>query len=244
MMETEEIFGIRYAVGDVMSAVSAVMGSLKSLGGGYICFSNVFTVATALDKPAYKEALNGSSFTFPDGAPIAKKLRKKGKVMARRIAGPDFMEALLKATADGKVRHFFYGSTEDTLDKLTANIREKHPDMNIVGRYSPPYRSLTADEDREIIRTINETKPDIVWIGLGAPKQEMFMYHHKDKISGLMVGVGAGFDYQAGTVKRAPLWMQRMSLEWFHRLITDPKRLAKRYLVTNTKYIWHCMIGK
>ena len=244
MMETEEIFGIRYAVGDVMSAVSAVMGSLKSLGGGYICFSNVFTVATALDKPIYKDALNGSSFTFPDGAPIAKKLRKKGKVMARRIAGPDFMEALLKATADGKVRHFFYGSTEDTLDKLTANIREKHPDMNIVGRYSPPYRSLTADEDREIIRTINETKPDIVWIGLGAPKQEMFMYHHKDKISGLMVGVGAGFDYQAGTVKRAPLWMQRMSLEWFHRLITDPKRLAKRYLVTNTKYIWHCMIGK
>ena len=243
-METEEIFGIKYAVGDVPGAVSTVLDGLEELSGGYICFSNVFTVATAVDNSRYKEALNKSSFTFPDGAPIARRLRKKGAVNARRIAGPDFMEALLSATADGKVRHFFYGSSESTLEKIEANIRKKYPEINIVGKYSPPFRGLTADEDREIIQTINSAAPDIVWIGLGAPKQEMFMCSHKGKIHGLMVGVGAGFDYQAGTVKRAPLWMQKNSLEWLHRPIMDPRRLVKRYLVTNTKYIWYCLTGK
>ena len=243
-METEEIFGIRYAVGDVLSAVSTVLDRLDDLSGGYICFSNVFTVATAVDNSRYKEALNSSSFTFPDGAPIARRLRKKGAVNARRIAGPDFMEELLGATADGKVKHFFYGSSESTLAKLEANIRKKYPKINIVGKYSPPFRGLTADEDREVIQTINSSEADIVWIGLGAPKQEMFMFSHKGKIHGLMVGVGAGFDYQAGTVKRAPLWMQKSYLEWLHRLVTDPGRLVKRYVVTNTKYIWYCLTRK
>lgn len=243
-METEEIFGIRYAIGDVPDAISTVLGSIKELSGGYICFSNVFTVATAVDNSRYKEALNASAFTFPDGAPIAKRLRRKGAAGARRIAGPDFMEALLEATCYGKVRHFFYGSSEATLEKLEANIRKKYPDINIVGKYSPPFRKLTAEEDREIMETINSAEADIVWIGLGAPKQEMFMFSHKGRIRGLMIGVGAGFDYQAGTVKRAPLWMQKNSLEWLHRLITDPGRLVKRYFVTNTKYIWYCLTGR
>lgn len=240
-METEEIFGIKYAIGDTASAVDTVKGSLSELSGGYICFSNVFTVATAIDNEKYRDALNRSSFTFPDGAPIAKRLRKKGANAARRIAGPDFMEALMDATADGTVAHFFYGSSESTLGLLEANIKKKYPDINIVGRYSPPFRGLTAEEDRRIIEMINDSHADIVWIGLGAPKQEMFMSAHKGRIKGLMIGVGAGFDYQAGTVKRAPLWMQRCSLEWLHRLITDPKRLVKRYVVTNTKYIWYCL---
>ena len=243
-METEEIFGIRYAVGDVPDAVAAVLNGLKDLSGGYICFSNVFTVATAIDNNKYKEALNGSSFTFPDGAPIAAKLRKKGAVNARRIAGPDFMEAMLDATADGKVRHFLYGSSEATLEKLEKSIKGKYPKINIVGTYSPPFRSLTSDEDREIINTINSAEADIVWVGLGAPKQEMFMAAHKSRIHGLMIGVGAGFDYHAGTVKRAPRWMQKYSLEWLHRMVTDPRRLIKRYVVTNTKYIWYCLTRK
>ena len=235
-METEEVFGIKYAVGDVLSAVSTVLDKIGDLSGGYICFSNVFTVATAVDNSKYKEALNQSSFTFPDGAPIAKRLRRKGAVNARRIAGPDFMEALLGATADGRVRHFFYGSSESTLEKLVTNIRKKYPEINIVGKYSPPFRGLTPDEDREIIQTVNSAEADIVWIGLGAPKQEMFMYSHKGKIHGLMVGVGAGFDYQAGTVKRAPLWIQTAA--WpsvcpgtlTSRTLSSPKRsMAQRF---------------
>ena len=238
-METAEIFGIKYAVGDIRGAVSYVLERIEKLSGGYICFSNVFTVVTAEENKEYKQALNEASITFPDGGPIAHKLRKKGAEKATRIAGPDFMEDLLKETADGSARHFFYGSSEDILDRLQENLLRKFPEMNIVGVYSPPFRDLTDDEDRDIMERINAAQADIIWVGLGAPKQEMFMYRHKGKIQGLMIGVGAGFDYQAGVVKRAPEWMQEHSLEWLHRLVTDPGRLFRRYLVTNTKFIWY-----
>lgn len=106
---------------------------------------------------------------------------------------------------------------------------------------SPPFRPLTAEEDAEAVRKINESEADIIWVGLGAPKQERWMYEHRDKVCGVMIGVGAGFDYYAGTIRRAPLWMQKMSLEWLYRLLQDPKRLLKRYLVTNFKFLWLTM---
>ena len=142
----------------------------------------------------------------------------------------------------GGYRHFFYGSTEETLEKLSANLTKDYPRSTITGMYSPPFRELTEEEDKEIIKMINNSNPDFVWIGLGAPKQEKWMAAHQGKIDGLMVGVGAAFDYYAGNIKRAPQWMQKTNLEWLYRLMQDPKRLFKRYFVTNSKFIWNAML--
>ena len=112
------------------------------------------------------------------------------------------------------------------------------PDLKIAGMVSPPFRELSEEEDKEMVDQINASGADIIWVGLGAPKQERWMYAHKDRVNGVMIGVGAGFDYHAGNIKRAPGWMQKLSLEWLYRLLQDPKRLFKRYLVTNTRYLW------
>ena len=121
---------------------------------------------------------------------------------------------------------------------LETKLKEKYPRLQIAGMVSPPYRALQAEEDEAAVRAINEAEPDIVWVGLGAPKQENWMYAHQGRVNGVMIGVGAGFDYHAGTIRRAPLWMQKASLEWLYRLLQDPKRLFGRYLKTNFKYLW------
>ena len=136
-------------------------------------------------------------------------------------------------------RHFFYGSTEETLERMKQRLAEDYPGLQVCGMISPPFRELTAREDADMVAQINDAEPDFVWVGLGAPKQEIWMNAHQGRVNGLMIGVGAGFDYCAGNIQRAPLWMQRCSLEWLYRLLQDPKRLFKRYLYTNTKFIWN-----
>ena len=121
---------------------------------------------------------------------------------------------------------------------LEQQLKECYPHLQIAGMVSPPFRSLSAEEDAAEVEKINASGADIIWVGLGAPKQENWMYDHRDKVHGVMIGVGAGFDYHAGNIKRAPMWMQKLSLEWLYRLMQDPKRLFKRYLVTNTRYLW------
>ena len=139
-------------------------------------------------------------------------------------------------------RHYFYGSTQKTLDKLSKTIEEKYPGVQVAGMYSPPFRVLSTEEDEQIVEIINESHADFVWVGLGAPKQERWMNDHQGKIKGFMVGVGAAFDYEAGNIERAPMWMQKTNLEWLYRFLQEPKRLFKRYFYTNTKFIWNAVI--
>lgn len=234
--ERFDVFGIKYAVARTEEAVFHVLMHLKELSGKYICFSNVHTSVMGRENPEYKEVLNSSAFTFPDGTPIAKLQQKAGYIGADRVAGPDFMEHMFKDTADGSVSHYFYGASQKTLDSLKDNLLKKYPGIDIRGMYSPPFRALTPEEDKEDVERINASGADIVWIGLGAPKQEKWMLAHKDKVNGVMMGVGAGFDFHAGTIKRAPVWIQKIGLEWLYRLFQDPGRLFKRYFVTNTKF--------
>jgi N-acetylglucosaminyldiphosphoundecaprenol N-acetyl-beta-D-mannosaminyltransferase len=152
------------------------------------------------------------------------------------------MGEILKVSVEKGYRHYFYGSTEETLEKLYQTLEREYPGIQIAGMYSPPFRPMTEEEDKAIVERINETKPDFVWIGLGAPKQERWMAAHQGKVVGLMVGVGAGFDYFAGNISRAPRWMQRSNLEWLYRLMQDPKRLFHRYWHTNTRFIWNAMV--
>ncbi|WP_330361685.1 WecB/TagA/CpsF family glycosyltransferase [Butyrivibrio sp. XPD2006] len=233
------LFGVNYSIARVEEAVLHVMRHLDELKGHYICFSNVHTTVMARESKEYAEVLNGAAFTFPDGTPIAKLQKKKGLIGADRVAGPDFMMHMFRDTTDGKITHFFYGSTQETLDALRAHLEIKYPGIVIKGMYSPPFRELTDEEDEADVEMINASGADIIWIGLGAPKQEKWMKAHEGKINGVMMGVGAGFDFHAGTIKRAPEWIQKIGFEWLYRLFQDPERLIKRYFVTNIKFLWY-----
>ena len=152
------------------------------------------------------------------------------------------MKEILKISAKEGYRHYFYGSTDKTLEKLKNVLETEYPNVLVAGMYSPPFRPLSEEEDSQVIQTINDSNADFVWIGLGAPKQELWMAEHQGKVNGFMVGVGAAFDYLAGNISRAPMWMQKTNLEWLYRLMQEPKRLFKRYFYTNTKFIWNAVI--
>ena len=240
----ESVFGVPYAVTNLEDASFYVRNHVKELSGKYLCFSNVHTAVMAREDETVRKAEQDAAIVFPDGSPIRRKLRHKGHVHCERVAGPDFMRDVFEHTRDGQITHFFYGASQDTLDKLKANLERNYQGIIIKGMISPPYRSLTDEEQAEYIKQINDAKADIVWIGLGAPKQELWMQKYAPQIHGVLAGVGAGFDFHAGTIKRAPKWVQRMSLEWLYRLFQDPARLFKRYFVTNFKYIIYSMKDK
>ena len=236
-IQETSILGVNIAVTNIDEILKFLSENMKEVSGNYICVSNVHTTVLSYEDSDYKKVQNNALLRLPDGAPLSSVARKKGFSEAKRVTGPDLMQKIFESSDSNDYRHYFYGSTEETLKKLRDKLQEKYPNINIVGMYSPPFRTLTEEEDNEIIKNINNTEADIVWVGLGAPKQEIWMNNHKNKIKGLMIGVGAGFDYHAGNIKRAPKWMQKCSLEWLYRLLQDPKRLFKRYFRTTTKFI-------
>lgn len=237
-MEKCAVLGVPFCVSNMDNAVKEIEQNIDRLRGEYVCFSNVHTTVMANDEPEYMKVQKEAAYVFADGKPISKQQKKKGYSEAGRVAGPDFMEELFKRCEKGeKLRHFFYGASEDTIKALAKVLAKKYPHMKVAGMISPPFRKTTAAEDEMYVNAINSSKPDILWVGLGAPKQEYWMNEHKGRIKAVMLGVGAGFDFHAGKVKRAPRWMQKLSLEWLFRLLQDPRRLFRRYLVTNTRYL-------
>lgn len=242
IIPTVNILGVDIAAVDMKWLISFTEDNIALLSGDYICVSNVHTTITAYEDISYRDVQNGGIMAIPDGGPLSTVGRRRGAKDMRRTTGPSYMEEILKISAQHGWKHYFYGSKQETLDKLKAKLELLYPGLRIVGMYSPPFRLMTEDEDREIVNIINESSPDFLWVGLGAPKQERWMAEHQGRVNGLMVGVGAAFDYFAGNIKRAPGWMQKANLEWLYRLIQDPKRLWKRYFVTNRKFIWNAVI--
>lgn len=236
------ILGVNIAAINMEWLCSYVSKNIADLSGDYICVSNVHTTVTASENSNYMKVQNGSIMAIPDGGPLAYVGRKRGFTNMERTTGPNFMEEILKISIKKGFSHFFYGSSKETLKKLREKLEETYSGINIKGMYSPPFRRLTEQEDADIVKMINEADADFVWVGLGAPKQEFWMAKHQGQIKGLMVGVGAAFDYHAGNIERAPEWMQKSNLEWVYRLIQDPKRLFKRYLHTNPKFIWNVIV--
>ena len=232
------ILGVNIAAINMSTLIKYVKDNLRELSGKYICVSNVHTVITAYDDEKYMNVQNSSALSIPDGGPLSSYGRKHGFKDMDRTTGPDFFYEILKISEENNYRHYFYGSTEDTLEKLKEKLLSEFPKLKIAGMYSPPFRKLTEIEDEDVIKKINSADSDFVWVGLGAPKQEIWMYEHKDKVKGLMVGIGAAFDYFAGNIKRAPMWMQKHNLEWLYRLMQDPVRLFTRYLYTNSKFLF------
>ncbi len=236
---TCNIMGVNIAAINMEWLMKYVDKNINQLHGDYICVSNVHTTVTSYEEADYCAIQNGGLMAIPDGGPLSTIGRKRGYKDMERTTGPSLMGEIFKISAEKGYRHFFYGSKEETLELLEKNLNKNYPGIQISGMYSPPFRDLTDEEDAMVIKMINDSKPDFVWIGLGAPKQERWMATHQGKIDGLMLGVGAGFDYYAGNIERAPKWMQKNNLEWVYRLMQDPKRLFKRYFYTNTKFIWN-----
>lgn len=207
----------------------------------YVCICNVHSVMTAYHKPDFLKVIKEADLATPDGAPVAWMLRRLGYHGQRRINGPDLM---LRYCAQAELRGegvFLYGNTPETLATLHENLQELFPSLKISGAYSPPFRPLTPEEDEDVVQRINASGARTVWVSLGCPKQERWMAAHHGRIQAVMVGVGAAFDYHAGTLRRAPVWMQRRGLEWLHRLWSEPIRLGPRYVVTNTQFLFHAI---
>lgn len=242
LIPTCNIMGVNIAAIDMEWLIAFTNKYIYELSGDYMCVSNVHTTVTAYKEPDYCLIQNSGIMAIPDGGPLASVGKKRGFKDIKRTTGPSYMYEILKISAEKGYRHYFYGSTPEIIARIKKNVTDEFPNVQIVGMYSPPFREMTRDEDEHIIEMINEAEPDFVWVGLGAPKQEKWMAEHQDRVKGFMVGVGAAFEYLAGTRARAPEWMQNNNLEWFYRLLQDPRRLFNRYWKTNTNFIWNAVI--
>ncbi|HAB64862.1 MAG TPA: glycosyltransferase [Pseudomonas sp.] len=203
----------------------------------YVCICNVHSLVTARGDAAFAKVIHEADMATPDGAPLAWMLRRLGMVRQERINGPDLMWRYCAEAAHRDESLFLFGGRQETLDALQRVLLQNFPSLRIAGAYSPPYRPLSQEEDDAIVTLINASGAGTVWVGLGCPKQELWMAAHQGRIQAAMIGVRAAFDYHAGTIRRAPMWMQRSGLEWFHRLCSEPRRLWKRYFVTNSLFI-------
>lgn len=210
--------------------------------GNYIVVANVDTVVKCKFDKGMQEAVNASSLSIPDGFPLMLMGRLHGHRLKSRAYGPDLMIEFLKLSEGRGYTHFFYGATEETLNKLIKNIRRSVPGIKIAGFYAPPFRQLTGEEDEEISCIIRNAAPDVLWVGIGCPKQELWMYEHKDKLNiPVMIGVGAAFDFLAGTKPQAPKWIRDNGFEWLFRLATEPRRLWRRYLINNSLFVYYTL---
>jgi N-acetylglucosaminyldiphosphoundecaprenol N-acetyl-beta-D-mannosaminyltransferase len=208
----------------------------------YVCVVSVHGLVVAQRDPAIRRALNRSGMATEDGMPLVWWSRLAGFSQARRVCGSDLLDKVCAYGAPNRFRHYFYGATPKVLEQLVERLKKRHPDLCVAGYHSPPFRPLTEPEDAAEIAAINEAKPDFVWVGLGMPKQEKWMVAHLGKINAAaLIGVGAAFDFHAGTKPRAPVWMQRSGLEWLFRLMCEPRRLAHRYLIDNSLFIFHTL---
>ena len=234
------IIGVPISAVNMESCVDNIFRDFETTRGQYICVSNVHTTVMAHDDPAYYKAQAESFMSVPDGKPLSIVVKKQFPEMDR-VTGPDLMRRIFEESKERQLRHFFYGNSKENLEKLMEVLRKEWPWIDICGYEPSVFRDMTEQEESELAERINATKPDFVWVALGAPRQELFCNRMVGRIGGLMVGVGGAFNVLAGVVPEAPQWMQNMSLEWLYRLIQEPKRLFKRYAVTNTKFIYYLL---
>lgn len=233
------VLGSPIDVVDWSRCIARIRAWARARDSRVVCICNSHSLITAREDPEFASVIQSADMATADGYPIAWMLRRLGHPTQERINGPDLMLRYCQGAATAGESVYLYGGSAATLKILERRLVELCPGLEIAGAHSPPYRELSADEDAAIVDEINASGAGVVWVGLGCPKQEKWMLAHRDRIGAVLVGVGAAFDYHAGTIKRAPLWMQRYGLEWLHRLSSEPRRLWRRYLVTNSLFIWH-----
>lgn len=204
---------------------------------GYVCVSNVHTTMMGYFDSEYQKITNESFMSVPDGMPIRWAMNLLGSPEQDRVRGPALMRAVCDRGRTKGVKHFLYGGSPKALDRLQAYLQKEYPGVEIVGAISPPFRPLTEEEIAKDMDAINASGAHILWVGLGAPKQERWMGAHSKKINGVCLGVGAAFDLLPGVVQEAPLWIQNLGMEWFYRLLMEPRRLWRRYIFNNPAFV-------
>ena len=234
---TAQVLGVPIDALDWGLAIARIRKWARNRDSRYVCICNVHSVVTATQNARFGDVVRQADMATPDGAPVAWMLRRAGFLGQQRINGPDLMWKYCAQAASTGESIYLYGGADHTLSILRQKLIEAYPALNITGAYSPPFRALTPEEDAADVERINTSGAGTVWVSLGCPKQELWMAAHRGRVNAVMIGVGAAFDYYAGTIQRAPLWMQNVGLEWLHRLVSEPRRLWRRYLVTNTLFI-------
>lgn len=224
--------------GTFESILEEIMQLPSRQPSSYVCFANVHMIVEAHKDPAFRSVVQNADMVSPDGRPLSIFLKYIKGIETERAAGMDLLPELLSRSAVRQKSVLFYGSTDDVLEAIAARLERELPDLRVAGMISPPFRALSNDEKEEYIRQINEARPDYVLVSLGCPKQENWMAEHKGKINACMLGLGQAFRTYAGVEKRLPKWMRDLSLEWVYRLSLEPGRLWKRYLVTNSTFLW------
>ncbi len=237
------ILGVNVSAINMQVALEVIGGWVSNHEQHYVTITGVHGVMELQRDPAIREMHNQAGLVTPDGMPLVWVSHRRGFHDVGRVYGPDLMLELCKASATTGYRHFFYGGGDGVADLLAEKLRAQFPHLQIVGTYTPPFRALTAEEDEEVVQRINDLGADIVWVGLSTPKQEKWMSSHLGRLNaGAMIGVGAAFDFHAGLKQQAPHWMQKRGLEWFFRLVSEPRRLGKRYLINNPSFIFLIML--
>ena len=209
----------------------------------FIAVTGMHGVMEAQHHQEFKVILNSANLVVADGMPLVWLGRWRGFGLRRRVYGPELLETFCTETWRRPYRHYFYGGAPGVAEELAARLLKRCPNMQIAGSYSPPFRPLTDEEDREVARQIEDSHADIVWVGLSTPKQECWMFEHRNRLRvPVLIGVGAAFDFHAGRVSQAPRWMREHGLEWLFRLWSEPRRLWRRYLIYGLEFVWQVLL--
>lgn len=234
-----DVLGVGVHAINMPQAVATIDGAIRNRQKGYVCVTGVHGVMEAQSDSEFKNILNNSLLTTPDGMPTVWVGRMQGFQHMDRVYGPDLMLEICRLSADRGYTHFFYGGNEGIAERLADSLSRRYQNLNVVGVATPPFRPLNPTEEESLRQQVNKVRPDFMWVGLSTPKQERFMAKH---IAGLdctlMLGVGAAFDIHTGVTKDPPQWVKRAGLQWFYRFLQEPRRLWRRYLINNPKFIF------
>jgi len=234
----KSILTMQVDIAHVADAAHKIITWAQGRSGHYVCVSNVHMCIETLDKPDFRDVVNHADLVVADGRPIYWAQKMLGAQDAQQVRGMDLTMAICKLAVEKKVSIGLYGASPDTLRQFESNLKAFFPSLHIVIAISPPFRPLTDDEKKRDVERIAASGAQLLLVGLGCPKQEMWMAEHKALLTCTMVGIGAVFDFVAGNKKHAPKWMQLIGLEWLFRLMAEPKRLWRRYVYTNPKFLW------
>lgn len=234
-----EILGVRVDAVQIPDVVSRMQEWISHCDAcRYIAVAGMHGLMEAQHVETFKKILLGADLVVPDGFPLVWLGRRKGFALRRRVYGPELMERFCEVSAANGCRHFFYGGAQGVAEDLSIRLTARFPGLQIAGAYCPPFRPLTQQEDADIVSMINNVHADVVWVGLGAPKQERWMSEHQGRLKAhVLVGVGAAFDFHTGRIAQAPVWMREHGLEWLFRLSREPGRLWRRYFIYGTQFV-------
>jgi N-acetylglucosaminyldiphosphoundecaprenol N-acetyl-beta-D-mannosaminyltransferase len=236
---TAEVLGVPLALIDYEGTLDWIDATVKARRSGYICVAATHTVMASQDDSQLRDAVLGADFTVPDGQPLVWAMNLLGHRLGDRVYGPDLMDrACERAVRSGRRMYLYGGRSQGALVQLTRNLRLRHPGLQIVGGHVPPFRDLTREEEAAAAADIQRSGAEVVWVGIGVPKQEKWMARMTPRLrSQVLVGVGAAFDFHGGLIPQAPAVLQRLGLEWAFRLAQEPRRLWRRYLRYNPRFV-------